>query len=103
MNKKTIYCHEPDIDENNKTVPFDQDIDECEDIDFIEGYGLDSNDKDDDIIPDYFLTDNAYEILEELQNKYDKEERKTTVWILMVLALILTAIVLFSFRHIIWD
>lgn len=82
---------------------FDPEIDECEDFDFTEiNYKRRSRNAEDDVVEDYWLTDDAYEILEDVQRKQDREDRHISAGVILGCLLVITGAILFGFRHIIW-
>lgn len=87
----------------NMKHKFDPEIDECEDFDLTEiDYKRRSRNDDDDVIEDYWLTDDAYEILEDVQRKQDREDCRISAGVIFGCLIVITGAILFGFRHIIW-
>ena len=80
----------------NKNDEFDEPDFDLTDEEYIPG-------EESDVVPDYFLTEDAYEIMADVQRKVNKRERKeqaiTTVWIILALLIVIAAIILYSFRE----
>lgn len=83
---------------------FDPEIDECEDIDFANNDVYpDLKNEDDDAIADYWLTDDALDILNDVQAKQDREDRRISIAVIVGCIVVVALIALFGFRHLIWS